>query len=62
MNKQLSELDPFDDERPMLFDLLKQRQSEAFGVIKYYEAAVTGFLVITGGLLKFAFDQNATSH
>jgi len=44
----------------MLFDLLKLRRGEAFDVMKYYESAVTVFLVITGGLLKFAFDQNAT--
>ena len=48
------------DNRPVIIELLKIRQSEAFSVIKYYEAALTVFLLITGGLLKFALDANAT--
>ena len=48
------------DHRPVLLEILKQKQSEAFQVIKYYEAAVTAYLLITGGLLKFALDANAT--
>jgi hypothetical protein len=48
------------DKEQLVFDLLKQKQEEAFKVIDYYRAAVTTFLFITGGLLKFALDQNAT--
>jgi hypothetical protein len=48
------------DHRPVIIELLKIRQGEAFAVMKYYEAALTAFLLITGGLLKFALDANAT--
>ena len=48
------------DHRPVLTELLKQEHIEAFEVIKYYEAAVTAYILIIGGLLKFAVDKDAT--
>jgi hypothetical protein len=41
-------------------ELLKQKQSEAAGLLATYLRAYAIFLAITGGMLKFALDANAT--
>ena len=43
-----------------LRDMLKQKTDEATQLQGHYIRAFTVYLAITGGLLKFALDQNAT--
>jgi hypothetical protein len=46
--------------RQVLEQLLKQKQDEAAGLLSTYVKAYAVFLAITGAMLKFALDANAT--
>lgn len=49
-----------DSDREALLELLKMAQSEGRELLPNYIRAVAIYTAITGGLLKFAFDVNAT--
>ena len=44
----------------VLLELLKQNQNDGSALIGHYVKAFTIFVAVTGGLIKFALDQNAT--
>jgi hypothetical protein len=45
----------------VLIETLKQKQNDASALIGHYVKAFTIFVAVTGGLIKFALDQNATA-